>query len=70
MTTKPRRVSVHPTTIESFWVRVDGDNQHALADEESGWHFFLSECRGGRRVELLRGKTVVARLEPQIGKRP
>jgi hypothetical protein len=68
MTTKPRRKSIHPVSMESFWVRVDGTDMHAAAEEESGWHFFLSECRGGRRVELLRGETVIARLEPQKAK--
>jgi hypothetical protein len=66
MTTKPI-LSAKPLTAGGFHIRCDGKPLlvggkliAAGLDESTAWGAFLNECRTGRFVELVRGRTVVA----------
>ncbi len=63
MTTKPLR-KPRPITPGDFAVRANGNWIATALDEATAWGKFLSECRATSLVELLRGRTVVAWLEP------
>jgi hypothetical protein len=51
-----------PITTGNFSVRVNGAWTATLLQENEAWSAFLSECRVGHLVELLRGAIVVAYL--------
>lgn len=57
MKTQPK-----PLTSGNFSVRVNGAWTATLLQENEAWYAFLSECRVGRAVQLLRGTVVVAYL--------
>jgi hypothetical protein len=73
MTTKPKRAPKPLPGPQDFSVRINGTltvlkdgRTAALLSEEEGWAAFIAERRvaAGRKVELLRGATVIAWIEP------
>jgi len=64
MSSPKKRIPSRPATKipGDFSVRAGGAWIVTQSGERCAWETFLTECRGRRGVELLRGTTVIARI--------